>query len=64
MAVPHPNNFTIAVGKQGPSEIIKASFPLRYGKYSEIKTPEYEFLLTLDTGPDQDNWVTIRCLVH
>jgi hypothetical protein len=38
----------MAVGKQGPSDINKAIFPLRYGKYSEIKTPEYEFIFNLN----------------
>lgn len=42
------NNLTINVEKQGPSKITKASFPLRYGKYSEIKTPEYEFRFNLN----------------
>jgi radical SAM superfamily enzyme YgiQ (UPF0313 family) len=39
-----PNNFAISVEKQYPAEIVKASFPLRYGKFSEIRTSEYEFL--------------------
>jgi len=43
-----PNNLSIAVEKQGPLTITKASFPLRYGKYSEIKTPEYEFVFNLN----------------
>ncbi len=38
----------IAVEKQGPKKIAKASFPLRYGKYSEIKTSEYEFVFNLN----------------
>ena len=42
------NNLAISVEKQGPSAITKASFPLRYGKYSEIKTSEYEFLFNLN----------------
>ena len=42
------HNFTICVEKQGPAAIKKASFPLRYGKYSEIKTPEYEFRFNLN----------------
>ena len=44
----HLNNLAISVEKQGPSAITKASFPLRYGKYSEIKTSEYEFLFNLN----------------
>jgi len=42
------NNLLISVEKQGPSNIKKDSFPLRYGKYSEIKTSEYEFLFNLN----------------
>jgi hypothetical protein len=42
------NNLKISVQKKGPGKITKASFPLRYGKYSEIKTSEYEFLFNLN----------------
>ena len=42
------NNYTITIEKQFAREIIKASFPLRYGKCSVIKTPEYEFLFNLN----------------
>ena len=42
------NNLLISVEKQGPAKISKASFPLRYGKYSEIKTSEYEFRFNLN----------------
>jgi len=42
------NNLAIIVEKQGPAKIIKASLPLRYGKYSEIKTSEYEFRFNLN----------------
>ena len=42
------NNLSISVEKQGPAKITKASFPLRYGKYSEIKTSEYEFRFNLN----------------
>jgi hypothetical protein len=42
------NNLKISVEKQGPSKITKASFPLRYGKYSEIKTSDYEFVFNLN----------------
>ena len=38
----------ISVEKQGPKSIKKQSFPLRYGKYSEIKTSEYEFVFNLN----------------
>ena len=42
------NNFTVSIEKQGPRSISKASFPLRYGKYSEIRTSDYEFLFNLN----------------
>jgi len=42
------NNLSISVEKQDPVKISKASFPLRYGKYSEIKTSEYEFRFNLN----------------
>ena len=38
----------ISVEKQGPSAIAKASFPLRYGTYSEITTLAYEFVFNLN----------------
>jgi hypothetical protein len=43
-----PDNLAISVEKQYPAKIAKASFPLRYGKYSEIRTSEYEFLFNLN----------------
>lgn len=42
------DNLAISVEKQYPAKIVKASFPLRYGKYSEIRTSEYEFLFNLN----------------
>ncbi len=48
MEFSHLNNLAISVEKQGPGKITKASFPLRYGKYSEIKTAEYEFCFNLN----------------
>ncbi len=42
------NNFLISVEKQGSNRIKKNSFPLRYGKYSVIKTSEYEFIFNLN----------------
>lgn len=56
------NNYAITVEKQFPKDIIKASFPLRYGKYSVVKTPEYEFLFNLNgeikfiRGLNLKNW--------
>jgi hypothetical protein len=37
-------NLAISVEKEAPSGIAKASFPLRYGKYSEIQPSDYEFI--------------------
>lgn len=48
MIYPHQNNFAISFEIEGPCNIAKASFPLRYGKYSEIKTSEYEFRFNLN----------------
>lgn len=48
MMFPQQNNFTISTEIEGPRTIAKASFPLRYGKYSEIKTREYEFRFNLN----------------
>ncbi len=42
------SNLAISVEKQGPARITKASFPLRYGRYSEIRTHEFEFLFNLN----------------
>lgn len=42
------NKLLISVEKQGPSKIKKDTFPLLYGKYSEIKTSEYEFRFNLN----------------
>ena len=48
MESPLLSNLAISVEKQGPSRIAKASFPLRYGRYSEIRTHDYEFLFNLN----------------
>ena len=48
MAFSPLNNLLISVEKQGPGNIKKDTFPLRYGKYSEIKTSEYEFRFNLN----------------
>lgn len=58
----HLTNYAISIEKQFASDIIKASFPLRYGKYSVIKTSEYEFLFNLNgeikfiRGLNLKNW--------
>ncbi|HBV97161.1 MAG: radical SAM protein [Peptococcaceae bacterium BICA1-7] len=48
MNTPYLNNLAISVERQGPTRIAKASFPLRYGRYSEIITSEYEFVFNLN----------------
>jgi hypothetical protein len=48
MEFPHFSHFAVHVEKQTPSYITKATFPLRYGKYSEIRTSEYEFIFNLN----------------
>ncbi|MEJ2655741.1 MAG: radical SAM protein [Desulfobacterales bacterium] len=48
MAFSPLNNLLISVEKQGPGSVKKDTFPLRYGKYSEIKTSEYEFRFNLN----------------
>ena len=48
MAFSPLNNLLISVEKQGPGKIKKDTFPFRYGKYSEIKTSEYEFRFNLN----------------
>jgi radical SAM superfamily enzyme YgiQ (UPF0313 family) len=42
------NNLAISVEKQGSKQVTKASFPLRYGKYSEIRTSDFEFVFNLN----------------
>jgi hypothetical protein len=41
-------NLAINVERQGPTHVRKGTFPLRYGRYSEIKTNEHEFLFNLN----------------
>lgn len=38
----------ISVEKDGPDKLVKQTFPLRFGKYSEIKTPDFEFCFNLN----------------
>ena len=42
------NNYAITIEKQFARDIIKESRPMRYGKYSVIKTSECEFLFNLN----------------
>jgi hypothetical protein len=45
---PPTRRFSIAVEKQFSIRRVKQTFPLRYGRYSEIKTENYEFLFNLN----------------
>jgi len=38
----------ISVLKNGPDKLVKQTFPLRFGKYSEIKTLDFEFCFNLN----------------
>jgi hypothetical protein len=42
------NNLTIQINRQGATSYVKASHPIRYGKYAEIRTPRYEFQFNLN----------------
>lgn len=42
------SNFAISVERQGARNLTKASNPLRYGKFSEIRTAEHEFRFDLN----------------
>ena len=37
------NNIEITINKQGADRYTKASYPVRYGRFCEIKTPQYLF---------------------
>ncbi len=41
-------DLTITHNKQGSYEYTKASYPIRYGQFSEIKTPDYIFQFNLN----------------
>ncbi len=41
-------NFEIAVDKEGANRFTKVTYPIRYGRFSEIKTPEYLFQFNLN----------------
>ena len=42
------NNFTITFNKKGSGEYSKVSYPVRYGRFSEIKTRDYVFQFNLN----------------
>jgi len=41
------NDLKITINKQGANRYTKASYPVRYGKFCEIKTPQYLFEFNL-----------------
>lgn len=42
------DNFAITVDKHGADRFTKASYPVRYGRYGEIKTDDYLFEFNLN----------------
>jgi radical SAM superfamily enzyme YgiQ (UPF0313 family) len=42
------SNLNITVEKEGANQFSKQSYPIRYGKFSEIRTPEYVFQFNLN----------------
>jgi hypothetical protein len=42
------NDIKITIDKQGTNQYTKASYPIRYGKFCEIKTPQYLFQFNLN----------------
>ncbi len=43
-----PQHLMISIEKEGPDKLVKQSFPLRFGEYSEIKTRDFEFCFNLN----------------
>ncbi len=48
MALLQQQYLMISVEKKGPDKLIKQTFPLRFGKYSEIRTPDFEFCFNMN----------------
>lgn len=44
----HFDNLSVIVEKTGSVEFAKVSYPIRYGRFSEIRTPEYTFQCNLN----------------
>ncbi len=42
------NNLAITIEKEGAGRFTKASYPIRFGKYSEIRTSDFEFQFNLN----------------
>ena len=61
-------DLSITLNKQGSDRYTKASYPIRYGRFSEIKTPDHTFQLNLngeikfiqglgENWPDPSEWL-------
>lgn len=44
------NNMAITIEKEAVVSFSKATFPIKFGKYTEIRTPEYEFQFNMKGG--------------
>ena len=44
----HFDDLSIILNKEGSREFSKVSYPIRYGRFSEIKTPDYVFQFNLN----------------
>jgi len=44
----HYGNLAIAYDKEGANHYTKVTYPIRYGRFCEIKTPEYVFQFNLN----------------
>ena len=44
----HFDDLSIILNKEGSQEFSKVSYPIRYGRFSEIKTPDYVFQFNLN----------------
>ncbi|PJC75947.1 MAG: radical SAM domain-containing protein, partial [Syntrophobacterales bacterium CG_4_8_14_3_um_filter_49_14] len=37
------DNLSIILNKEGSQEFSRVSYPIRYGRFAEVKTPDYIF---------------------
>jgi len=44
----HLNNLEITIDKEGAGQFTKVTYPIRYGRFCEIKTPDYLFQFNLN----------------
>jgi hypothetical protein len=44
----HFDDLSIILNKEGSREFSKVSYPIRYGRFAEIKTPDYVFQFNLN----------------